>query len=810
MGLSIRKKPDFTGGQFMLEWTGERYLPYIDPAVCGAEIHYEHLHRYAFAAQFVKGKTVLDLASGEGYGSFLCAKNADCVVGVEIDPAAVRYASDTYVQENLEFLVGSITDIPIKGMHIFDVIICFEAIEHIDEHDALLSEIKRLLKKDGILILSTPNKTLYTEVLDTKNPFHKKELYFSEFNDLIRKNFVHVRFFGQSALCGSSIFPLEEKKSCSCSEFLINKDKSAFSFTDDERKNPLYFIAIAADSDIKNSDLFKSYLVDESNTEISLLSNRVSQNVLTIHSLHQKINEDGALFTAEIERLNAQNRTLSSENTAIKQSMVYSLTQKFDKVIINRLFPPDGTLKNYYLLFIKSGQILLHEGWGRLWWHYHERKRHLAMIENQHTPVVRSTIAAPRPLPMQQEIKTKVSVILPTKNAGPDFRYTLEKIRQQKGISDIEIIIVDTGSSDDTLKIADHFNASIISIPPEQFNHGTTRNIGARHAHGEYVLFIVQDAIPAGDFWLYHLVSTIKKESVVAVSCRQIPKSDADLFACSGIWNHYRILNLTGDHVFCLQDDFSTYSFNERRRIAGLDNVCSIIRKDIFDNYLFNAKDYGEDLDLGVRIVKDGYCIAFLSSAGVIHSHNREAVYFLKRGYVDNKNVFQILEYPPQIDFAIQEIRHLYHATVTLYGALNASIRTKRSRPEPLNAQSIGSIKSHIKMYLDNPPALSDHQTGCRSLDTFFEKMERLYGPPVYKKSDVLTTMLFSLFEDFTQYLQSIQYQNNNNDDFFEAIYKYYATVSGALMAQYYLHAAQNDALSDDILQLDKLLREGI
>jgi hypothetical protein len=70
--------------------------------------------------------------------------------------------------------------------------------------------------------------------------------------------------------------------------------------------------------------------------------------------------------------------------------------------------------------------------------------------------------------------------------------------------------------------------------------------------------------------------------------------------------------------------------------------------------------------------------------------------------------------------------------------------------------------------------------------------------------------MLLTILEDLAKYLDSIQYQDNNNDDFFEAVYKYFATVAGALMAQYYLHAAQNDALSGDILLLDNLLREGI
>jgi hypothetical protein len=321
---------------------------------------------------------------------------------------------------------------------------------------------------------------------------------------------------------------------------------------------------------------------------------------------------------------------------------------------------------------------------------------------------------------------------------------------------------------------------------------------------------MVQDAIPAGNFWLYQMVSTIQKENIVAVSCRQIPKSDADLFACSGIWNHYRILNLNGDHVFSLDADLSTYSFLDRRRIAGLDNVCSLIRKDIFDRYRFRAQDYGEDLDLGVRIVRDGHRIAFLSSAGVIHSHNRDAAYFLKRGFVDNKNVFRILEYPPQADFAIRNVRDLFCAAITLYAALNASVRSVQGGPGPASAQSIGSIQSSLRTNLDNPSVISDHRNGCGSLDVFFEKMEQLYGPPGYRKSEILTTMFVTILDDLAKYLASIRYQDTKYDEFSDAVYKYCATVAGAFMAHYYLQAARSDALSDDILLLDKLLREGI
>ena len=156
-----------------LEWTGARFLPWME----GAQIHYAHLHRYAFATHFVKGKKVIDLACGEGYGTYMLAREAECVAGVEIDKLTVQHARSRYIKDNLEFIEGSILDVPIEGERKFDVAVCFEAIEHIAAHDKLLSEVKRLLKDDGLFIVSTPNKTVYTDEPDYHNPFHVKELY---------------------------------------------------------------------------------------------------------------------------------------------------------------------------------------------------------------------------------------------------------------------------------------------------------------------------------------------------------------------------------------------------------------------------------------------------------------------------------------------------------------------------------------------------------------------------------------------------------------------------------------------------------
>ncbi|PYR98197.1 MAG: glycosyl transferase family 2 [Acidobacteria bacterium] len=244
----------------MLEWTGERYVPWME----GAEIGYEHLHRYAFATQFVRNKRVLDLASGEGYGSNLLAKTAKQVVGVDIDEQTVRHARNKYIKANLEFKIGSILDVPIKGDVVFDVIVCFEALEHVDDHHKLLSEAKKHLTPNGIFLVSTPNKTLYTDEPHFNNPFHVHELYFDEFKVLLENYFRHVKFLGQRIHCTSNMWPIFPEKQTHSTEFVIERTPQEFVFAQPEKRAAIYLVAVASNA-AKLIGGHLSFLVDISN-----------------------------------------------------------------------------------------------------------------------------------------------------------------------------------------------------------------------------------------------------------------------------------------------------------------------------------------------------------------------------------------------------------------------------------------------------------------------------------------------------------------------------------------------------------------
>ena len=242
----------------MLEWTGERFLPWIEDAA----VAYEHLHRYAYATEFVAGKRVIDIGSGEGYGASLLARTASSVIGFDVDLEAVSHAQRKYSRPNLNFVAASAAQLP--SVDPVDVVVCFETLEHIDNQEDLVREAKRLLTAEGLLIISTPDKKRYSDEAQYDNPFHTRELYVEEFQELLRESFRAVRLLGQRVYCNSNIWPLEQSEQNEVTEFLIERRESEFQITESKGRVPVYHIALASDS-AERLALAGSVLIDRSN-----------------------------------------------------------------------------------------------------------------------------------------------------------------------------------------------------------------------------------------------------------------------------------------------------------------------------------------------------------------------------------------------------------------------------------------------------------------------------------------------------------------------------------------------------------------
>jgi 2-polyprenyl-3-methyl-5-hydroxy-6-metoxy-1,4-benzoquinol methylase len=159
-----------------------------------------HRARYEFAADYVRGRRVLDIGCGEGYGSAMLSRSAPEVVGVDYSPAAISHARQAYQGQNLRFESGDARQLTFSS-GAFDAVTCFEVIEHIEDDESLLASVARVLRPGGWLILSTPNAlvdVLFDAVRKEKYEYHVNSLAPRELARRVGRHFCQVKLYGQS------------------------------------------------------------------------------------------------------------------------------------------------------------------------------------------------------------------------------------------------------------------------------------------------------------------------------------------------------------------------------------------------------------------------------------------------------------------------------------------------------------------------------------------------------------------------------------------------------------------------------------
>ena len=167
-------------------FTGERLT-----SALGGQTQIEHYHRYLFARALCADRDVLDVASGEGYGTAMLAQVARSATGVEYAAATAQLAAGNFVRPNLRYLQGDARALPLPDAA-FDVVVSFETIEHFDRQADFVREVKRVLRPGGLFIVSTPDRDSYTAANAPANPFHVCELSRNEFTALLASAFPHI------------------------------------------------------------------------------------------------------------------------------------------------------------------------------------------------------------------------------------------------------------------------------------------------------------------------------------------------------------------------------------------------------------------------------------------------------------------------------------------------------------------------------------------------------------------------------------------------------------------------------------------
>jgi rhamnosyltransferase len=228
----------------------------------------------------------------------------------------------------------------------------------------------------------------------------------------------------------------------------------------------------------------------------------------------------------------------------------------------------------------------------------------------------------------------RVSVVIPTRNAGPHLAPLLERLRGQKPRPPDEIIVVDSGSTDGTCKLAADAGARVVAWT-KPYDHGLARDAGIAAATGDIILLTVQDALPAADDWLARMTGHFADASVAGVTSRQIPPPDGPL--------ELQIkarLDTQADAEpvrisLAAHPGYAQYTPAQRLEIYRFDNVCAAVRRTVWAQIPFGACRYGEDLLWAKRALEAGHTLVRDPAAPVFHAHRRGFCYEFRRALLD-------------------------------------------------------------------------------------------------------------------------------------------------------------------------------
>ncbi|MEW6721164.1 MAG: glycosyltransferase family 2 protein [Thermodesulfobacteriota bacterium] len=425
-------------------------------------------------------------------------------------------------------------------------------------------------------------------------------------------------------------------------------------------------------------------------------------------------------------------------------------------------------------------------------------------------------------------ISCGITVIVPVKNGGKAFAEQLGKIRSQRKVGEVEILVLDSESTDDSASVAESFGCRVVRIPQKEFNHGATRHKGAGLARGEYLVFTVQDAVPASSYWLYGMVSPFfSVPDLGAVSSVQLVRPEADLYS---LWTNHEtnaMIGAEGDTVYGLLPSFDFQDWElldpaMKRRLSFVDNVSSCIPKSVYGEVPFRPLINAEDIDLGIRMIGKGKKLGFLMSAGVFHWHERGPEYVLKRHYIGTKaNLYTLKNSLPRF-FEMQDIDWrtfvAYVSDLLDLAAVSLPV-PEEVDPRPVNA-AMAFVSSFRRHFDASPGEMSDAlgKNGAAAVDrlgdicpSILDGVELPSGERHRFRRNFLVPHFLRGVGKFAEYLAGRQSSwAGREKEFPDCIRKILASVVGEAAGVFYLEAETQGRLTEDLERMDRLLAKGI
>lgn len=628
-------------------FTGERFIPGIQDE--GLAI--EHIQRYESIRELVSDKVVLDAACGEGYGSRILSDYALNVIGLDISEDTIKKAQNKYIDaQNLRFVQGSIAQMPLEDNSI-DIVVSFETIEHVSEklQKRFLIEVERVLKTDGLLIISTPNKKVYSDLYNYHNEYHIKEFYEKEFVDFLSYYFKNICLFYQ-------FFEV----ACIIDNKSNNRPNALFDLSNEYEGEGKYIIALASNKELKEVYLRSVYLGKEvkyqnyidriltlqdaeiaRNNHIRKLDNEIADLKSYIIQL-QKEKEESLTRLQEKDGLINNQRGHIEQLLEVDRHYQQILKSKgwrlvsFPGKMFEKIFPV-GTPRRFrismtlrYLRALNATNIKFVYGAFREGG-LKQVKEELNEFEHRMSGVMEFPVDVPDIIKVEENTNIAqfdklvfekhdnpvVSIVIPVYN---QFSYTyncLKSIYAHSGDVTYEIIVADDMSDDLTMRLSDIVEN--IRIIHNKTNMGFLRNCNnaAKYAIGKYLLFLNNDTQVQGN-WLQPLIDLIERDSTIGMVGSKLIYPDGRLQEAGGIiwkdasaWNYGNCQNPAAPE------------FNYVKEVDYISGASIMIRtflwKEIggFDERYVPA--YCEDSDLAFEVRKHGFKVMYQPLSTVVH-----------------------------------------------------------------------------------------------------------------------------------------------------------------------------------------------
>lgn len=653
---SSARRPLRTDGNFAvplpreaLEFTGERMTAGIE-----GQIEFEHYHRYCFARDFCCDLDVLDVASGEGYGSALLAGVARSVTGVELDPSSVQHATENYGRPNLRYLNGDAQAMPVGDASV-DVVVSFETLEHLPDQARFLAEIRRVLRPGGLLMISTPDRTVYSAPGADPNPFHVLELTPPEFQALLQDRFSHVSMLVQRPVLGS-VLAAENRPGWRSYE---RRSLDRIEATPGLARGH-YLVALASDSPLPDFgssaylDRRRVHDIVQDAMTLPRLDARLAEALSAGERLEWEITSERRRTESErqhrVEQLKQHRAALEAlrEQVASRDAALAEAIAARDMVAnsgIWRLTAPLRRLGSEHPRVARNLRRVLQVIWWTatlqighrflLWRRHRAAAAQQATAEVPSLPEPAAPAAAPPRTPLTLRLdfeemygtapigfpavdEPEVSVIIPAYRGLPELLNCLRSLAvHRRGEPPFELILVDDCPAEPVLALIPESPGLVGIANAENLGFLRTCNRGAEAARGRILCLLNSDTIVQAG-WLRTLVEALDSSPRAALVGSMLLNDDGSIQDAG-----WRILSNGWGQPIGRDGDPRNGAYTRRRRVDCVTGACFAVPRRVWDALggldTAYAPAFYEEFDFAFRAKEKGLEVIYEPRSRVVH-----------------------------------------------------------------------------------------------------------------------------------------------------------------------------------------------